>query len=225
MEEESSVKLHGMWASPYVLRAKLALNIKGIDFEYIEEDLANKSELVLQHNPVHKKVPILVHNGLPVVESTIILEYIDETWPDPPHLLPKDPYLRAKHRFWAAYLQQVMDILSKPVITRSKPTEDEKNEYWKKMDMAEEFIKADLFPNGCPSFQDAKPGYLDIVLYSFLGTFDVVEEFYGFKHLTAERYPFLASWTKALSEVPQVKDATPSRVKLIEILHEHYQVK
>ncbi|XP_021734085.1 glutathione S-transferase U9-like [Chenopodium quinoa] len=219
MEEESSVKLHGMWASPYVLRAKLALNIKGIDFEYIEEDLANKSELVLQHNPVHKKVPVLVHNGLPIAESMIILEYIDETWSDPPHLLPKDPYLRAKHRFWAAYLQETMMILSKTMTNGGKPTEDEMKEYWKKMDMAEELIKAELFSNGCPSFQEAKPGYLDIVLYSFLGTYDVVEEFYGFKHITAERYPFLASWTKALSEVPQVKDATPSSVKVIEILH------
>uniref|UniRef100_A0A803M154 GST C-terminal domain-containing protein n=1 Tax=Chenopodium quinoa TaxID=63459 RepID=A0A803M154_CHEQI len=112
-----------------------------------------------------------------------------------------------------------MDILSKPLTIGGKPTEDEMNEYWKKMDVAEEFIKAELFPNGCPSFQDAKPGYLAIVLYSFLGTFDVVEEFYGFKHITAERYPFLASWNKAVSEVPEFKGATPSSVKVIEILH------
>ncbi|XP_021733831.1 glutathione S-transferase U9-like [Chenopodium quinoa] len=221
MEEESSVKLHGMWASPYVLRVKLALIIKGIDFDYIEEDLQNKSELLLQYNPVHKRVPVLVHNGLSIAESTIILEYIDETWPDLPHLLPKDPYLRAKHRFWAAFIQQATEILGKGLITKvqGKPTEDTMNEYWKKLDTIEEFIKAELFPNGCPSFQEVKPGYLDIVLYSHLGTLDVVEEFLGYKQFTAERYLLLVSWTKALSEVPEVNDATPSKPELIELLH------
>ena len=107
MAEESSVKLHGMWASPFVLRVKLGLQIKGIKYDYIEEDLDNKSELLLQYNPVYKKVPVLVHNGRPISESSIILEYIDEAWPGPPYLLPKDPYERAKHRFWANYFQQV----------------------------------------------------------------------------------------------------------------------
>ena len=101
------MKLYGTWSSPYVLRVKLALKIKGIEYEYFEEDLANKSELLLQYNPVYKRVPVLVHNGVPISESSVILEYINETWTDPPHLLPKDPYLRAKHRSWATYLQQV----------------------------------------------------------------------------------------------------------------------
>ncbi|XP_021761632.1 glutathione S-transferase U9-like [Chenopodium quinoa] len=219
MAEESSVKLHGMWASPFALRAKLALKIKGVEYEYIEEDLQNKSELLLQYNPVHKKVPVLVHNGLPVTESMIIIEYIDEAWDEPPYLLPKDPYLRSKHRFWATYLQQVAEILGKALITEGKPSDEMTNEYRNKMDMAEELIKAELFPNGCPSFEDAKPGYLDIVLYSLLGSSDVAEEFFGFRPFNAERYPFLASWIKALKEVPDVKEVTPPKVKVIELLH------
>ena len=107
MGEESKVVLHGMWSSPFVKRVELAMKIKGIPFEYVEEELSNKSPLILKYNPVHKKVPILVHNGKPVCESLLILEYIDETWPSGPQLLPKDPYQRAKVRFWAAYIQQV----------------------------------------------------------------------------------------------------------------------
>ena len=106
MGEENKVTLYGMWASPFVRRVKIALKIKGIPYEYVEEDLRNKSQFLLQYNPVHKKVPVLVHNGNPIAESLIILEYINETWKNGPKILPEDPFERAKVRFWADFLQQ-----------------------------------------------------------------------------------------------------------------------
>lgn len=116
---------------------------------------------------------------------------------------------------------QVSELLGKIVEEelQGKATEKTMNELWKKLDVAEELMKAEMFPNGCPCFQDVKPGYLDIVLYSFLGTIDVVEEFFGYKSFNTERYPLLVSWTKALSQVPDVKDAAPPKPKLLELLH------
>lgn len=105
MEGENEVKLHGMWASTFSKRVELALRLKGIPYEYIEEDLSNKSEFLLQY-PVHKKIPVLVHNRKPIAESYVILEFIDETWKTSPKLFPEDPYKRAKVRFWASFIQQ-----------------------------------------------------------------------------------------------------------------------
>ena len=93
------------------LRVQIALAEKGIKYEYREEDLFNKSQLLLQMNPVHKKIPVLVHNGKPICESLIIVQYIDEVWKDRAPLLPSDPYQRAQARFWADFVDKKVSLL------------------------------------------------------------------------------------------------------------------
>ena len=99
MAEQNKVILYGTWFSPYAKMVELALKVKGIPYEYVEEDLGNKSPMLLKLNPIHKKVPVLVHNGKAIVESLVIIEYIDETWKTGPQLLPDDPYKRAPSFF------------------------------------------------------------------------------------------------------------------------------
>nr|GLL32010.1 glutathione S-transferase U17-like [Ipomoea trifida] len=99
-----SVKLLGSWASPVVLRARIAFNIKSVAYEFLEENFAAKSDLLLKSNPVYKKVPVIIHNQNPVCESLIILQYIDEVWTSGPAIMPAHPYDRAVHRFWATYI-------------------------------------------------------------------------------------------------------------------------
>ncbi|KAD6795350.1 hypothetical protein E3N88_06246 [Mikania micrantha] len=105
-EPESEVLLIGAFGSMYAIRVQIALAEKGIKYDYIEEDLTAKSPFLLKHNPVYKKVPVLVHKGKPVCESLIIVQYIDETWKEGFPLLPSDPYLKSQAAFWADYIDR-----------------------------------------------------------------------------------------------------------------------
>ncbi|XP_011012342.1 PREDICTED: probable glutathione S-transferase [Populus euphratica] len=111
------VTLLVFWASPFGMRVRIALAEKGVKYEYSEQDLRNKSALLLQMNPVHKKIPVLVHDGKPVCESLIIVQYIDEVWKDKAPLLPSDPYQRAQSRFWADFVDKKLYYLGRKILT------------------------------------------------------------------------------------------------------------
>ena len=102
------VILLGYWRSTFGVRTRIALEEKDIKFGYREQDLFNKSALLLEMNPVHKKIPVLIHNGKPVCESFIQVEYIDETWAGKNPLLPSDPYQRAQAKFWGDFIDKMV---------------------------------------------------------------------------------------------------------------------
>lgn len=102
----NEVTLLDFWASPFGMRVRIALEEKGIKYQYKEENLPEKSPLLLQSNPVYKKIPVLIHINKPICESLIILNYMDAVWNDKFPLLPSDPYQQAQARFWADFIER-----------------------------------------------------------------------------------------------------------------------
>ena len=108
---ENDVKLLGSWPSTFVMRPLIALNVKSVCYDFLEEQLSSKSDLLLISNPVYKKIPVLIHDGKFICESLNIVQYIDEKWTNSgPSILPLDPYDRAIARFWACYIDDKVHI-------------------------------------------------------------------------------------------------------------------
>ncbi|KAL7204098.1 hypothetical protein ACSBR2_017211 [Camellia fascicularis] len=208
MAEE--LKVFRTWSSRFALRIIWALKLKGIEeYETIFEDITNKSPLLLQYNPVHKKVPVLVHNGKPISESLVILEYIDETWKHNP-LLPEDPYERATARFWAKFGdEKLLNSVFNFLITQGKEQEEAIPQVMENLKYIEEQLKGNKF------FGGETIGYTDIAFGWIANLLSVFEEVTGIKLLDEEKFPLLSAWTQNFSDVPVIKENWPPRDKLV----------
>src|SRR5580704_15282430 len=100
---------------PYVQRAVIALTEKGVPFERIDIDLGNKPDWFLKISPLGK-TPVLLVGDHAIFESTVILEYLEETEARPLH--PSDPLRRAEHRafieFGSAVLNDIAGLYAAP---------------------------------------------------------------------------------------------------------------
>ncbi|HEY8407567.1 MAG TPA: glutathione S-transferase family protein [Gaiellaceae bacterium] len=83
---------------PYCARARIALAEKGVEFEALEIDLNDRPEWIYEKNPTGR-VPVVEEDAWILPESSVIMEYLEERYPEPP-LLPADPGDRALARVW-----------------------------------------------------------------------------------------------------------------------------
>ena len=91
----AALKLISHKLCPYVQRAVIALTEKGVEFERVDIDLANKPDWFVKISPLGK-TPVLLVGDVPIFESAVILEYLEETQAKPLH--PAAPLRRAEHR-------------------------------------------------------------------------------------------------------------------------------
>src|SRR5579884_136209 len=119
------MKLYGYFRSSAAFRVRIALNLKGLDYDAAFVHLRRGDQRQAPFLAVNPQglVPALETDGLTLVQSLPIIEYLDETHPEPP-LLPADPAGRARVRALAAIVAcdihpinnlRVLRYLSRPL--------------------------------------------------------------------------------------------------------------
>ena len=120
MPDQPAFQLFGFWRSSASYRIRVALNLKGLTVreQVIDLDAGHQRATdYLDINP-HASVPSLIAPGQPpMTQSLAIMEYLDETFPEPP-LLPSDPAGRARVRSIAAGLAADTHPLIVPRVRR-----------------------------------------------------------------------------------------------------------
>lgn len=108
-----TIKLYSFWRSIASYRVKVALNLKGMEFEDISIDILSGEQFKPGYSDVNAEhvVPTLVHDGQSLFQSLATIEYLDDIQPEP-RLLPVGP----KERAYARALALVAIADSHPLI-------------------------------------------------------------------------------------------------------------
>lgn len=117
----SELVLYSYESCPFAQRTRMVLAEKRIEFRLEEIDVHNKPADWAAISP-SGKVPLLRHEGVPIYESSIINQYLDELCPDPP-LLPRAPIGRAQARIWMDYCDSGMRPAAAKILWSSETPE------------------------------------------------------------------------------------------------------
>ena len=182
---------------PYAQRAVIALTEKGVPFERVDIDLANKPDWFLALSPFGK-TPVLLVGDVPIFESAVILEYVEETQPRPLH--PTDPLRRADHRGWiefgSAVLSDIAGFYAAP---------DQAIFNAKTLQLEQRFARLEARVAAAPWFDGESFSLVDAVFGPVFRYFDVFDEIADFGILADK--PKLIRWRQALAARPSVRAA------------------
>jgi glutathione S-transferase len=192
----ASLRLISHKLCPYVQRAVIALTEKGVAFERVDIDLANKPDWFLAISPLGK-TPVLVVGEHAIFESAVILEYLEETQDRPLH--PADPLRRAEHRafieFGSAVLNDIAGVYAAADETAFKA---------KAAQLEARFARL-VTRVAAPWFDGEKFSLVDAVFGPVFRYFDVFDGIGDFGILAGK--PRLARWRETLAARPSVRSA------------------
>ncbi|KAJ3513987.1 hypothetical protein NLJ89_g2646 [Agrocybe chaxingu] len=98
-QEPQELILHAAWFCPFAHRVWITLEEKGVPYQYKEVNPYKKEPHFLAINP-KGLVPVIEYKGKALSESLILVEFVEDAFPQAPNLLPRDPVERAEARRW-----------------------------------------------------------------------------------------------------------------------------
>jgi glutathione S-transferase len=187
---------------PYVQRAAISLAEKGVPFERIYIDLANWPAWFGAISPLGK-VPLLKvehqdGRSSVIFESAVILEYLEETQPNPLH--PVDPLERARHRSWIEYGSAILNRIALFYSAADPATLSAEARQ-----LAAMFARIEDELGVGPWFNGQRFSLVDAVYGPIFRYFDVIDRIGDFGVVTGK--PKLAAWRKLLAARPSIQDA------------------
>jgi glutathione S-transferase len=190
------IKLISHKLCPYVQRAVIALTEKGVPFERIDIDLANKPDWFLKISPLGK-TPVLLVGEHAIFESAVILEYLEETQANPLH--PGDALRRAEHRsfieFGSAILNDIAGLYAAPDEMAFKTKAEQLKQRFERLEMR---LRGPWFDGETFSLVDAVFG----PVFRYFDVFDLIGDF----GILAGK-PKVAHWRQNLAARPSVRSA------------------
>ncbi|KAI3787076.1 hypothetical protein L1987_41262 [Smallanthus sonchifolius] len=201
------VKLYGFDESPFACRIRIVLNLKGIKYDFVVEDLFNKSADLLKNNPVNKTVPVLLHKGNPISESLVIIEYLDDVWKEVP-ILPEDAYRKGQDRFWAKFI----DDKCTPALLKTFSCRGEEQALSEAHEQLQ-FLENEL--EGKKFFGGDNINVVDIAATTIAFWLGAAEEALGIKVLTKDKFPKITEWSANYINCQVVKDNLPTKENLV----------
>ncbi|MHC2462806.1 glutathione S-transferase family protein [Bradyrhizobium embrapense] len=199
----AALKLISHKLCPYVQRAVIALREKGVPFERIDIDLADKPDWFLKISPLGK-VPVLVVTGddgreVALFESNVICEYIEETQAGA-KLHPEHALTRAEHRAWMEFGSAILgDLWGLETATDAATFES------KRQAVAAKFARVEVALGAGPFFAGENFSLVDAVfapVFRYFDLFDQLTDLAVFTHT-----PKLRAWRSALAQRPSVRSA------------------
>ncbi len=131
------MQLYSYFRSSASYRVRIALALKGLAYDYLPVHLVRNEQLKPPFSDIaaHKLVPALVDDGQVLTQSMAIIEYLDETHPEPP-LLPGDAFARARIRSLAQDVACEVHPIDNLRVLRYlvhdlKVSEDDKNRWYR----------------------------------------------------------------------------------------------
>jgi len=182
---------------PYVQRAVIALTEKKVCFRRIDVDLANKPDWFVALSPLGK-TPVLKVGDTAIFESSVILEYLEETQPSPLHLA--DPLQRAEHRSWIEFASSVLNDIAGFYSAPDRAAFTAKSDA-----LSHKFGLLERRLGGGPYFDGDRFSLVDVVFGPVFRYFDVFDRISEFGVLVGK--PRVGSWRRALATRPSVQSA------------------
>ncbi len=102
-----TVTLYQFGNSVCCQKVRITMLEKGVEWDSVEVNLFRNEQYAPSYLMLNPKgvVPTILHAGQPIIESTLICEYLDETFPDPP-LAPSSPAERSQMRLWSKMVDE-----------------------------------------------------------------------------------------------------------------------